>query len=294
MVGKMKTMKQFEVLQWASLFLEQNHCETKIAEILLQHHLQISRPHFFMNMREPVSENIVHNLKVDLEKHVETGVPVQHILGYETFYGRDFIVNEHVLIPRPETEELIEHVVAQSNGRSVKDVPLTIADIGTGSGVIATTLALEIPNATVYATDISDRALEIAQKNAKQLDVNVTFFQGDFLEPLIEKSIKVDMLISNPPYIAWSDEESLSRTVRNFDPEIALFAEDNGLAAYKRILEHAPAILKPNGSIVFEIGFEQGDAVSSLIKNAFPSSTIKVIPDINEKDRIVSVKMDNA
>lgn len=286
----MKEQKQFEVLKWASLFLEQNKCETQIAEILLQHHLQLSRTSFIFNMREDVPEKIIKQFKADIERHVVTGIPVQHLLGYETFFGRDFIVNEHVLIPRPETEELIMHVLKLTE--NVK-YPLTIADIGTGSGIIAVTLALEISHAEVFATDISKEALKIAKQNANQLDAKLTFFQGDFIQPLLEEDKKVDFLVSNPPYIAWEEEANLSRTVKNFDPELALFADDNGLASYKQIMRQAPYVLKENAQIIFEIGYTQGEVISDLIRSTFPQSKVEVITDINGNDRIVSAQIVN-
>ena len=286
----MKSRKQFEVLSWASLFLEEHNCEKPIAEILLQHHLNVTRSEFYMTMQEPISETIVNKFKADIEKHVQTGIPVQHLLGYEMFYGRKFTVNENTLIPRPETEELVQHVIELSKSRFTKQ-PLTILDIGTGSGVIAITLALEIPNAIVYATDISKKALQIAEENARQQQAKVTFLQGDFLQPIIDKDIKADMIVSNPPYIAKSDEACLSRTVKNFDPNLALFAEENGLAAYKQILELSTKVMEQDGIIAFEIGYEQGITVSSLIKECYPQSNVDLIQDINGMDRIVSTQL---
>src|SRR5699024_990416 len=160
-----KHPKQYEVLQRASLFLQQHNCETKIAEILLQHFLQLSRTEFYLNMQAIITEQTMQKFWDAINVHVTTGMPVQHLTGYEYFYGRKFYVNEHVLIPRPETEELIEHVVREMQMHK-NDEHLTITDLGTGSGVIAITLALELPYTNVYATDISKKALHMAQKNA--------------------------------------------------------------------------------------------------------------------------------
>src|SRR5690625_2266322 len=129
-----QSMKQFEVLKRASLFLKKYHREPKVAELLLQHHLQVERSKFYMMMRDPVPPAVMTAFEKDVEKHALTGVPVQHLMGYETFYGRDFQVNKHVLIPRPETEELIEHIL-KTAGQLQENEPLTIADIGTGSGI---------------------------------------------------------------------------------------------------------------------------------------------------------------
>src|SRR5690625_3500392 len=142
--------------------------------------------------------------------------------------------------------------------------PITIVDVGTGSGAIAVTLALLFPEAKVYATDISKQALDMAKQNAKTHHAPVTFLHGDYLQPLISKNIKTHMLVSNPPYIDWSETHLMSRTVKNFDPELALFAGEEGLAAYRRIIEQAPHVLNEKGFIAFEIGYQQADDVCSL------------------------------
>ncbi|WP_047980894.1 peptide chain release factor N(5)-glutamine methyltransferase [Ornithinibacillus contaminans] len=276
--------KQYEVLQWASLFLEKNNRETRVAELLLQYHLGVSRTQFYVQMRDEIPATIVENFQSDIKKHVETGVPIQHLMGYEMFYGRKFQVNPHVLIPRPETEELVLHVVNHVE----KANPITIVDIGTGSGIIAITLALELPNASVYAIDISPEALATAKENAENLNADVTFLQGDFLEPFLESNLKADIVVSNPPYISYAEKTELSDTVIDHDPALALFAEDDGLAAYKRIIGQLPSTINPGAQLAFEIGHQQGEAVSNIIKENFPSSTVNVVKDINGKDRIVS------
>ncbi|WP_087973642.1 peptide chain release factor N(5)-glutamine methyltransferase [Oceanobacillus rekensis] len=281
-----KELKQFEVLRWASLFLEKHRREARVAEILLQHHLRVTRSQFFMLMQEPLPKAVVDPFKADIEKHAKTGIPVQHLTGYETFYGREFTVNKHVLIPRPETEELVLHVIQSAKNSNTEQ--LTIIDIGTGSGVIATTLALELPTATVYATDISDKALAVAKANAENLQANVHFLQGDFLQPVIDESIQADIIVSNPPYIAKEDAPSMSDTVKNFDPELALFAEAGGLAAYQQIISQVPEVMKSSALLAFEIGHEQGDALHALIHQKFPTSNVTTIQDINKKDRIIS------
>lgn len=283
-----KSLKQFEVLRWASLFLEEHNREPRVAEILLQHHLNVTRSQFYMLMQEPVSDEIAEMFKAQIVKHAETGIPVQHLTGYESFYGRDFTVNEHVLIPRPETEELVLHIIDSAGQPANSNQPLTIVDIGTGSGIIAITLALELPEAKVYASDISKDALAIARQNAKRLGADVTFLQGDFLEPIIDEQIKADIIVSNPPYIAREEAPLLSDTVKNFDPELALFAEKNGLAAYQKIIMQAPEAVNADALIAFEIGHKQGRAVRALIKGTFPGSAVTTIQDINKKDRIVS------
>lgn len=285
----MNGKKQYEVLKRASLFLEKQQREARVAELLLQHHLGLSRTAFFMNMQEAIPDSIYEAFMSDIRKHAETGIPIQHIIGSEEFYGRRFVVDNHVLIPRPETEELVQHVIKAAKAFDQK--PLHIVDVGTGSGIIAITLSLEIADASVAAIDISPKALAIAKKNAKELGADVDFFQGDFLLPILNNKAVVDMIVSNPPYIAESERESLADTVINFDPELALFAEDNGLGAYKKIIKQACGLLKPGGILAFEIGHTQGNVIKKLIIDNFPQAAVDIIKDMNAKDRIVLAKV---
>src|SRR5690625_2331764 len=222
-------MKQFEVLEWAFSFLKKYHREPRVAEILLQHLTKQRNPEFYMTMHERLDETIKNEFIKQVKRHAELGMPIQHIMGVAHFYGREFIVNEDVLIPRFETEELVQHTIEGIKQIQTKE-PLVIADIGTGSGVIAITLALELENVIIYATDISERALQVANQNASRHDVDVTFLHGDFLQPLIKKEIKPNIIISNPPYIAENERYLLTDTVEKFDPHLALFAENDGLA----------------------------------------------------------------
>lgn len=281
-----KEFRQHEVLRWASLFLEKYNRESRVAELLLQHFLNVSRTEFLTTMHNAVPEKITTKFQHAIKIHAETGVPIQHITGYETFYGRKFRVNQHTLIPRPETEELVQHVI-----ESASKQPLTIIDVGTGSGIIAITLALEISNSTVYATDISHEALVVARNNATSLGADVKFLQGDFLTPFIEQNKRADIIVSNPPYIARSEEADLSDTVKEFDPELALYAEENGLAAYKKIIASLPKTIKEDLHVFFEIGHNQGEAVQTLISSKFPTGNIQIIKDINKKDRIIKAEI---
>ncbi len=283
-------MKQFEVLNWASLFLKDHNCEEQIAEILFQHHLGVERTTFYMMMQEAVPEATIKKFKADIKKHVETGVPVQHLIGYEIFYGRKYSVNGHVLIPRPETEELVQQVI-ETVQKYPQSQPLTIVDIGTGSGVIAITLSLEIPNAKIYATDISPEALQMAEKNAKQLHANINLLHGDYLQPIVDQGIQPDIIVSNPPYISKVDEPFISRTVKDFDPAIALFADENGLMSYRRILELSTKMEKIPNNIFFEIGHEQGKLVEILVNRTYPQASVDIIKDMNGNDRIVAAKL---
>jgi len=280
-----RRLKQYEVLSWASSFLKKHQCEERIGEYLLQHYLGLSRSAFYANMHEVIPPEIVQRLKKDLKAHVTTGIPLQHLTGMEYFFDRPFLVNKHVLIPRPETEELVNHVL-HIIAQTYFDKPITIADIGTGSGVIGITLALHLPQATLYATDISTKALSVAKENANRLQAPVHFLHGDYLQPLIMKQQSVHIIVSNPPYVAPSEAQTLSKTVKH-DPDIALFATEKGTAAYRIIVEQSKYVLKPSGIIAFEIGYKQAKIVRSIIKKVYPTSDVYVLKDINGKDRIV-------
>ncbi|RDW20532.1 peptide chain release factor N(5)-glutamine methyltransferase [Oceanobacillus chungangensis] len=280
--------KQYEVLKWASLFLEKHNREPRVAEILLQHYLNVTRSTFYMKMQDPVAAPIIEKFKEDIMKHAETGIPVQHLTGVESFYGREFLVNQNVLIPRPETEELVQYVINDA-AQDYDGQALTIVDVGTGSGAIAISLALELPNATVYATDISTDALHVAKENAARLQAKIHFLEGNFLEPFIDGGIQADIIVSNPPYIAKT--EMLADTVKDFDPALALFADEDGLAAYKQIINQAQKVAKQNTALAFEIGYTQADAVSSIIEHTFPTSEVQTIQDINGKDRIIAARL---
>ncbi|WP_093213728.1 peptide chain release factor N(5)-glutamine methyltransferase [Sediminibacillus albus] len=278
-----------EALRWASLFLQQHKREPKVAEILLQHHTGLARADFLASLRDSLTCEADEQFIKDIEAHAATGVPIQHLMGKESFYGRDFSVNRHVLIPRPETEELVAGVLDYLSAFDVNR-PITLVDVGTGSGIIAVTLKCEQPAAEVIAADISAEALAVAEHNAKQHGSEIAFLQGDFLQPLIDRQISVDVLVSNPPYIPYQDKETLSDTVKNYDPGLALFADQEGLAAYDKILRQAGQVLNKPGLIAFEIGHQQGDRVSRLIRSQFPASEIEVRKDINGKDRMVFVQ----
>lgn len=284
-----ENLKQYEVLNWASLFLEENNCEANIAGILLKDLLQVTDTQFYLNMRETVPQQIVDHFTLLLHKHVDTGVPVEHLTGYTYFYDRKFFVNKNVLIPRPETEELVDHVI--SHLQKKKQTSLNIADVGTGSGIIAVTMALAFPEANVFATDLSKEALKIAEKNASFHEASINFFQGNFLEPIIEQGITLHYLLANPPYIKTSVKDELSRTVRDFEPEMALFSGADGLNAYREIIAQIPQVATKGMNILFEIGYDQGLAVRSLLEMSFPDCDVKVIQDIHGKDRIVHAQI---
>ncbi|MBQ4634180.1 MAG: peptide chain release factor N(5)-glutamine methyltransferase [Bacilli bacterium] len=215
-------------------------------------------------------------------KELEQGRPVQYIVGNVDFYGINLKVNENVLIPRFETEELVDKIIKYSR---VFNSELKIADIGTGSGAIAITLKKKL-NASVTATDISESALEIAKENALSNEVEIDFKLGNLLEPLNEK---YDILVSNPPYIAYDEE--IMDIVKNNEPHLALYAPDNGLYFYDEILNNASNYLKPKALIAFEIGEKQGEALKELSLK-YLGVEAKIEKDLQGRERFAFIFID--
>lgn len=273
----------YEALKRASSYLEENGREEGAARILLQHELGLSYSGLIAAMRDEMSEQQWSHFWVNIEQHLK-GIPVQHLTGNEEFYGRNFLVNSDVLIPRPETEELIEETL-QLISRHMTKKRLEIADIGTGSGIIAITMKCELPDSQVTATDISQPALKMAATNAERLEAEVDFRLGDLTKPIKDK--KWDVILSNPPYIAHDEAPGLSDSVRDFEPHSALFAGNGGLALYEKMAMEFPALLNKPGIIGFEIGYQQGAAVQKLLKDAFPAAVVYCKKDINKNDRMV-------
>ncbi|MFD1031799.1 peptide chain release factor N(5)-glutamine methyltransferase [Metaplanococcus flavidus] len=278
-----ETDKIFEALNRASSYLLDNGREEAAARILLQHVLGVTHAGLLASLRDELDDNHKEKFWKLIEQHAK-GMPVQHLTGCEEFYGRKFMVNADVLIPRPETEELIEEALDLVRRHIANSSP-AVADIGTGSGIIAITMKSEIPAAEVTATDISQAALATAAKNAELLDADIDFKLGDLLEPL--KGRKWDVILSNPPYIAHAEAESMSDSVKDFEPYFALFADREGLALYERMTDDLPDLLNKPGIIGFEIGHSQGEAVEKLLKNAFPDAKTYIKKDINKNDRMV-------
>ncbi|WP_223701567.1 peptide chain release factor N(5)-glutamine methyltransferase [Sutcliffiella deserti] len=280
-------MKVFEALNWASYFLKKNQRDENAGELLLRHHMKLERAQLLGRMQEVVPSGIQSSFVFNVHKHA-AGIPVQYLMGKEEFYGRNFFVSEEVLIPRPETEELVVGVLERVK-RHFGDTTekLSLVDVGTGSGAIAITLALENERLAVNATDIAGESLEVAMDNAKELEADVEFLEGDLLLPFIEQGIKVDIVVSNPPYITEKDYEGLSTVVKDFEPYRALVSGTSGLEFYERFMDELPKVLNERGLIAFEVGMGQGEAVKNLLLKTFPHANAEVVLDINGKDRMV-------
>ncbi|MBF0699193.1 peptide chain release factor N(5)-glutamine methyltransferase [Streptococcus danieliae] len=209
--------------------------------------------------------------------------PVQYILGKTDFADLEFLVDERVLIPRPETAELVDLLLAEN-----PDQNLRMVDVGTGSGAIALSVAHKRPTWEVWASDISQAALEVADLNRERLGLQeqVRLLQSDLLGDLTGL---FDIIVSNPPYIAWEDREEVGLNVLHSEPHTALFAEEDGLALYRKLAVESRASLKPRGKIYLEIGYKQGQAVQGLFQAAFPKARVRVLQDQFGQDRMVVV-----
>ena len=205
--------------------------------------------------------------------------PAQYIIGHADFFGMQLKVDERVLIPRPETEELVELIVAENSAENLK-----VLDIGTGSGAIALALVKNRPDWSVTAVDISQDALDLATENAKIQNLQIFLKKSDCFTEISEK---YDIIVSNPPYISREDESEVGLNVLHSEPHLALFADEDGLAIYRRIVENAKDYLKDGGKIYLEIGYKQGQSVSYLFREHLPEKRVRTLKDQFGQDRMV-------
>ena len=232
-------------------------------------------------------KSIVDKYESGVKRLIE-GEPLNYVLGYSYFYGYRLKVDEAVLIPRFETEERVGRILSGYD-EYFKDQKINLADVGTGSGAIAIALKKEEDNLNVYASDISKEALEVAILNAQNNQADIRFFEGSMLKPLIENNIKLDILVSNPPYIR--NDEVVEHSVRDYEPNVALFGGDDGLKFYRMIFEDAHKVLKERSMMFFEMGYDQKENLTALAREFFPSADINVYKDINNKDRMLVIKL---
>ncbi|NGQ95541.1 peptide chain release factor N(5)-glutamine methyltransferase [Brevibacillus sp. SYP-B805] len=279
-----------EALLWASSCLQEAGTKDPRfeAELLLRHCLGMDRTRFLASLQDPVAGGDMVKLEGLLQRRM-AHEPIQYVLGTQAFYGREFEVGPGVLIPRPETEILVEQILLHAERLWPDSPPLAVADIGTGSGAISLTLASERPHWRVVTVDISDDALAIAGRNAQRLGVSerVTFLQGDLLEPLKERGLKLDILASNPPYIPSPDVDQLDREVRGYEPRLALDGGDDGLDCYRRICAELPRLLNEQALVGFEVGIHQARDVAALLMASGVISETAIVPDLAGIERVV-------
>ena len=242
-------------------------------------------------LTDPGAELRIEGLEADAER-LAGGVPLQYVVGTAEFYGRRFTVREGVLIPRPETEELVDRLVRserRESGATVGEVPgaIRILDVGTGSGCIAASLALELPGAEVFAAEIADEALTVAEENFRRLGAHVTLRRADALNGLEERfPEKFDVIVSNPPYVPASDRAAMHPNVRDHEPAVALFVpDDDPLRFYRAIARAGRRMLQPGGRLWFEIYEQAAEAMREMLAGEGYTDTI-VYKDLFDKDRI--------
>lgn len=280
----MATVK--ELIKLAESRLDDASKDVNVAKVLFYHLADKQLHELYLMYDEEVSSELEAKFLAGMEEYYQ-GKPIQYIKGVENFFGRDFKVNEDVLIPRYETEELVENILYRIDDYFAEYQSITLCDVGTGSGAIATSLALEEPRLKVFATDISLKAVTVAKDNAKNLGANIEFMVGDMLEPLLENEIKVDIFVSNPPYIP--QEQEIEAMVKDNEPHVALFGGNDGLYFYRKIFQGVEPLLQERALLAFEMGFDQRELMEAALQEYFPNDPHEIIKDINGKDRMLFI-----
>ena len=280
----MKTWRIIDLIDWTTQYFEQHDIPTPRldVELLLGHVLQKSRLQIYLSFDMPVFQDQLSAFRELVKKRVAR-TPVSYLTNHKEFMSLDFYVDSRVLIPRPETEMLVETVLKHRE-------PCRLIDIGTGSGAIAISLAVNRTDWEIFATDISVEALEVAKQNADSHNVvnRVAFLQGDLFESVKElDNARFDWIVCNPPYVSADNRSTLEPDVRDYEPAIALFADEDGQDVIRRLIADAPEFLKPDGKLAMEIGHEQSDHIQDLIESQPAYHTHRVIKDYTGIERIV-------
>lgn len=263
------------------LVFGKSHCHSEHAKILLAELLNKNSLELLNYLNETVDNELCEKYKEEVLA-IEAGKPLQYVIGNVNFYGNNFYINENVLIPRFETEELVENTINYIN--KLFTHPVDIIDLGCGSGVIGITLDKKISTNSVDLIDISEKAIEVANKNCELLNSKAKTLQSNFFENVNKK---YDVVISNPPYIKTNEE--IEDIVRNNEPHLALFAGVDGLDCYRNILNNVKEHLKEKYLIAFEIGYTQANDIKALAQQVLPKATIEVKKDLSEKDRMIFI-----
>ena len=266
-----------ELLVYGKARIHKDHAKLLLANILEKNPLEL-----LLYLDEVVEEEKVNLYKEEVEA-MANNKPLQYVIGKVNFYGSEFIVNENVLIPRFETEELVENTINKIN-EMFPNKQIKILDIGCGSGVIGLTLKKLFPESEVTLVDISKEALEVAKENAKRLGLDVNFIESDIFQNVYDI---YDVIISNPPYIM--EDEEIEDIVKDNEPHLALYAGVNGLDCYEKILMNISNHMKDRCLIAFEIGYEQSKDIINLINKYLDNVKIEVKKDLSEKDRMIFI-----
>lgn len=274
-------MNRRQAITKACLLLRRQGKEESLARFLLMYMLDESPQLFSNSLSEQISKENEEKYFSLIEKHIKEDVPLSHLVGFEYFYDRKYKVTKDVLSPRMETEELIYKVIEYINASNKNK--FKILDLCTGSGIIAITLKKELEQVSVdvIASDISKEAIEVAKENSQSHDATIKFIKSDIFNNIDDK---FDIIVSNPPYIDRKDEVTMQDNVLKYDPHLALFAEEEGMYFYRKIIEQSKDYLNENGVIFFEIGYDQKDKIIKLADmNGYSAEVYK---DINGRDRI--------
>ena len=280
-----------ELLLVTSDFLKKKGIDSPrlTAEILLAHQLDIDRVTLYLNYDQPLNETELSGYRTLIKRRLKRE-PLQYITGTQEFWSLEFVVNSHALIPRPETELLVELAIKRLKALpELGNHPPNIVDLGTGCGAIAISLAREIGKTKIWATDISSDALKLARLNAEKHKVTdkITFLQGNLWEPLMDLGVAFDIVLSNPPYIATGEFDDLSPEVRNYEPRLALDGREGGVHFIEKIISEAPAFMSPGGWIMLEMSPCQTDTALKLIGETEGYAEKSRIKDYSHHYRVV-------
>ncbi|WP_119065644.1 peptide chain release factor N(5)-glutamine methyltransferase [Aggregatilinea lenta] len=274
-----------QALAWARARLADADAEPLDAALLLAHVLGVERAILIAHPDQPLLPDQAAVFGALIRQRA-AGMPVAYLLGRRAFYDRDLAVTPDVLIPRPETEHLVEAALDWARGRA----DLRVVDVGTGSGAIAVTLAAHLPDARIWAVDVSAEAVAVARQNADAygLAARITVMHGDLLAPVLASGVRADLIAANLPYIPSGDLSAL--VVAQHEPRLALDGGPDGLDVIRRLLAQAPDVLAPAGLLLLEIGAGQGRAVMALAEAVFPGATARLHLDYAGHDRVVSLE----
>ncbi|MCK4648791.1 peptide chain release factor N(5)-glutamine methyltransferase [bacterium] len=278
-------------LKEALYHIQQNLGNFLEAEILLKSYLGFERQDIYLHPDRGLTRYKLNLLKEAIEKR-KAHLPLAYITGKKEFYSLEFRVTPDTFIPRPETEFIVDAVLERLKSKVQSPKPkVNIIDLGTGCGNIAIALARHILHPRIYATDISKKALAVAEENARKhrAEDRITFLQGDLFSSLKDRHLegKIDFLVSNPPYVIRSEIDSLTPEVADYEPRIALNGGEDGLSFYRRIIEEAPQYLKSPGYLVLELGIDQAPQVKEIVEKTLKFKSIEIIKDYSEIERVI-------
>ncbi|EFV36168.1 methyltransferase [Gemella morbillorum M424] len=277
-------MNRRQAITKACLLLKRQAKEESLARFLLMYMLDEMRE-FNENLALELTEEDEQKYFQLINKHIKDDTPLSHLVGFEYFYDRKFKVTSDVLSPRMETEELVYKVIDYIRKNNLTNIK--VLDLCTGSGIIGITLKKELEefDVKILASDISSRALTVAKENASSLEADISFVESDLFSNIQDK---FDIIVSNPPYIAHDDKKTIKENVLNYDPHLALFADEEGMYFYRNIIEKSRPYLNEKGIMFFEIGYDQKEKIITLGENnKFETVVYK---DINGRDRIAVLK----